>query len=42
MVGFKDKNLKPRLYKSVELRKLATDFLIDFYESAIEWVDTRK
>ena len=41
MVGFEN-DLKPRLYKSVELRKIATDFLIDFYENAIEWVDTRK
>ena len=31
--------IKPRLYKSKTLRKIATDFLIDFYESQIEWLD---
>ena len=40
MVTFKNKNkVKPRLYKSCKLRKVATDFLIDFYESQIEWID---
>ena len=31
--------IKPRLYYSRTLRKIASDFLIDFYESQIEWMD---
>ena len=31
--------IKPRLYKSKTLRKVAVDFLVDFYESQIEWLD---
>ena len=37
--------IRPRLYKSRVLRKFAVDFLFDFYESQIEWLDkppTRK
>ena len=29
--------IKPRLYKSKLLRKIAADFLFEFYESQIEW-----
>ena len=31
--------VKPRLYSSKKLREIACDFLVDFYEAQIEWLE---